>query len=282
MPGVDARKARVRPLGLADLEACLDLAEDRSWAREDAKWRLLLELGGGYGVDDPNGGLAGTVFLTRVAPGTGAVGMLLVARRHGGQGLGRRLMEEALSTAGRATVFLYATEDGRPLYEKLGFRVADEVTTYAGVFRRSGGDLPAVAADVRAAGAGDLPTVTRLDQRAFGADRSELLRRVVTFADRVVVSAGGYAAVWRNLDTAHAGPLVADSASTAQLLLGAALGETTGPARVDLHADAASALGDWLTARGLTARPAVPLMVLGGRLPGKRAMLLSPLMQALG
>lgn len=280
MPGVDARKARVRPLVLTDLEACLDLAEGRSWAREEAKWRLLLELGGGYGVDDPNGGLAGTVFLTRVAPGTGAVGMLLVARRHGGHGLGRRLMEEALSAAGRATVFLYATEDGRPLYEKLGFRVVDEVTTYTGVFRPP--DVHLSIAGVRPAGAGDRPELERLDQQAFGADRSGLLRHVDTFADRVVITPGGYAAVWRNLETAHAGPLVADSVSTAQSLLDAALTETTGSARVDLHSDAASALDGWLSARGLTARPPVPLMVLGPSLPGNRSMLLSPLMQALG
>lgn len=133
-----------------------------------------------------------------------------------------------------------------------------------------------------AAGTGDLPTLTRLDQRAFGADRSGLLRRVVTFADRVVVTPGGYTAMWRNLDTMHAGPLVADSVSTAQSLLVAALAETTGPTRVDLHSDAASALGGWLTARGLTARPPGPLMVFGPSLPGNRSMLLSPLMQALG
>lgn len=282
MAGADARMVKVRRLDVADLEACLDLAEDRSWAREGAKWRLLLELGGGYGIDDPGGGLAGTVFLTEVAPGTGVVGMLLVDRRHGGQGLGRRLMEEALGAAGCTTVFLYATEAGRPLYAKLGFRVADEVTAYAGVFRRPGGRPPAVG--VRAAGARDLPTLARLDRRAFGADRSGLLRRVLTFADRVVVTAGGFAAVWRNLDTVHAGPLVADSVSTVKALLDAGLAETeaTATTRVDLHSHAAAALGGWLAGRGLTARPPAPLMVLGHGLPENRAMLLSPLMQALG
>jgi hypothetical protein len=77
VPGLDARNVQVRQLDLTDLDACLDLAEDRSWAREVAKWRLLLDLGGGYGIDDPGGGLAGTVFRTEVAPGIGAVGMSL-------------------------------------------------------------------------------------------------------------------------------------------------------------------------------------------------------------
>lgn len=280
VPAVDDRKVRVRRLDVADLEACLDLAEDRSWAREDAMWRLLLELGGGYGIDDPRGGLVGTVFLTEVAPGIGVAGMVLVARRHSGHGLGRLLMEAALSAAGCPTVFLYATEAGRPLYAKLGFRVADEVTAYTGSFRRAGGHWPIVG--VRTAGAEDWPALVRLDQRAFGADRSGLLRRVLTFADRVVVTAGGFATVWRSLDTVHAGPLVADSLSTAQALLDAGLADAGAVARVDLHAHAASALGGWLISRGLAARPPVPLMVLGHGLPGNRALLLSPLMQALG
>lgn len=104
LPDVDARTAHVRRLDVRDLTACLDLAEGRDWGREGAKWRLLLELGGGYGIDDPHGGLAGTVFDTEVAPGIRVIGMLLVAYRHAGRGLGRRLMEDVLSATDDGTV----------------------------------------------------------------------------------------------------------------------------------------------------------------------------------
>lgn len=265
---------------MRDLDACLDLAGDRQWGRENGKWLLLLGLGGGYGIDNPRGGLAGTVFLTPVAPGIGVVGMLLVARQHGGRGLARRLMEEALGAAGCATVFLYATEDGRPLYAKLGFRVADEVIAHAGVFRPAG-ERPAAAA-VRAAGAGDFPALARLDQEAFGADRSAVLRHLPGFAERVVITAGGYAAAWRNLGIVHAGPLVADSMSTAKALLEVVLPEATATVRVDLHAREAAGLGGWLAERGLTARAPSPLMVRGRNLPWNPGMVLSPLMHALG
>ncbi len=55
----------VRRLSAADLPACLDLAADRNWPREEHKWRLLFEVSEVYGLDDPAGGLAGTVVLTR-------------------------------------------------------------------------------------------------------------------------------------------------------------------------------------------------------------------------
>jgi hypothetical protein len=189
-------------------------------------------------------------------------------------------MDDALRAASGATVYLYATEAGRPLYARLGFRVADTVTAYCGRYQGSGG--PPRAADLLAAGTGGLPTLARLDRQAFGADRSTLLRRLPGFADRVVIMAGGYSAAWRNLDTVHAGPLVADSTSTAQALLDAVLPEGTATARVDLPAEAAGALGGWLAARGLTARSPAPLMVRGPELPGNRAVQLAPLMQALG
>ena len=270
----------MRRLDVRDLDACLDLAEDRSWAREEAKWRLLLELGGGYGLDGPGGGLAGCVFVTEVASGLVVVGMLLVARRHGGHGLGRRLMEEALGAAGGRTVFLYATEEGRPLYAKLGFRVVDEVIAHAGVFRQTGGDQPAVG--VRPATAGDVPALARIDRQGFGVDRSLLLSRLPGFAGRTMIAAGGYAAAWDNLGVVHAGPLVADSVATARALLEAVLPSGTTMARVDLHSGATAALGDWLADRGLAPRPPSPLMVRGQDLPWNRGAVLSPVMQALG
>lgn len=268
----------MRPLGVRDLDACLDLAEDRRRGREDAKWRLLLELGGGKGIDTPNGGLAGTVFHTEVTPGIGAIGMLVVARRHGGRGLGRRLMEAALSAAGDTTVFLYATDAGRPLYGKLGFRVVDQLIPHTGVFRPSGSPAPT---GVRKATPADRPDLAELDRRAFGADRSDLLRRLPRFADRLVVSPNGYAATWDNLGTAHVGPMAADAAPTAHALLDAVLTGTT-TARVDLHSAAAPVLAGWLAARGLTAQRPSPLMVRGRDLPANRAVLYAPLMQALG
>lgn len=268
----------MRRLGVRDLDACLDLAEDRGWGREDAKWRLLLELGGGYGVDASDGGLAGTVFHTEVAPGIGAIGMLLVARRHAGRGLGRRLMEVALGAAGDTAVFLYATDLGRPLYAKLGFRVVDRVVPHTGVFRPSGS--PA-SSGVREATPADRPDLTELDRRAFGADRSDLLRWLPRFADRVVLGRSGYAATWDNLGTAHVGPMAADAAHTAHALLDAVLTGTT-TARVDLHSASAAVLAGWLAARGLTAQRSSPLMVRGRDLPANRAMLYAPLMQALG
>ncbi|MGS2589071.1 GNAT family N-acetyltransferase [Streptomyces hebeiensis] len=64
----------IRPLTMADLSACADLAESRGWSREERSWRLLLAAGAGYGIDDPVGGppagkgLAAVCVLTSYGP----------------------------------------------------------------------------------------------------------------------------------------------------------------------------------------------------------------------
>ena len=79
---------------------CAALAMDRGWWPERGKWSLLLAASDAFGIDAPDGqGLAGTVILTRWGADCGGIGMMLIASRYGGQGLGRALMEHVLRAA---------------------------------------------------------------------------------------------------------------------------------------------------------------------------------------
>ncbi|WP_344329085.1 GNAT family N-acetyltransferase [Streptomyces macrosporus] len=269
----------VRRLTLADLPACLDLAADRGWSREEHKWRLLLTAGQGYGIDAPaddvRGGLIGAFVLTTYGPPDGVPGgrpcvcvsMVLVARRHARRGLGLRLMRHALREAGDATVFLFATDLGRPLYERLGFTPLTPVDTYTGRFACAcpGGHTADVP--VRDATAADLPAVRALDTAVFGADRTHLLARLPSFADRLAVAASGtettgFAAAWPNGDTTVIGPVVAEDETTARALIAHLASRTEGPIRFDTHAHHRD-LAVWLRAHGLAGGFLSTLMVHG-------------------
>ena len=180
----------IRRLGPDDLKRCVALSVDRGWSPEASKWSLLLVASAVFGVDAPDGrGLAGAVALTRWAADYAAVGMMLVAARYGRRGLGRALMDHALRAAGRgATVTLFATDMGRPLYEKLGFAAVRRNVPFVGRFRALPGDG---AGGVRAATPADLPAILDLDRAAFGADRGHILSRLYTLVDRMVVAEAG-------------------------------------------------------------------------------------------
>jgi GNAT superfamily N-acetyltransferase len=65
------------------------------------------------GIDDPAGGLAAMVVLTRYGRELASVGILVVASRFGRQGLGRRLMAHMLERVGPAVAYLAATRAQR-------------------------------------------------------------------------------------------------------------------------------------------------------------------------
>ena len=210
----------IRRLGPADLKRCVALSVDRGWSPERAKWSLLLAASEVFGVDAPDGrGLAGAVVLTRWGPDFASVGMMLVAARYGRRGLGGALMEHLLAAAGEnAVVTLFATDMGRPLYEKLGFAPVRRNVSFLG---RPRPRPPKAVHGIRAAGRGDLPAILAVDRAAFGADRAAILGRLPGFADRIAVIENGhgivgYAAAWRNHVTSTViGPLVAPDAEAA-------------------------------------------------------------------
>ncbi|MFD7291372.1 GNAT family N-acetyltransferase [Streptomyces sp. NPDC059863] len=279
----------IRRLTMSDLKFCADLAEDRSWPREEHRWSLLLSASTTYGIDDPAGtGLAGVCVVTSYGPTDrpelAAIGMLLVAGRHARQGLGRRLMDHALHEAGSTPLTLYATPFGRPLYEKLGFTSIGEAETLLGHLR-SPEHPPRIT--TRPASASDLPAIVRLDTEVFGADRTHLIARLPAFADRLRVAEEGstligYAAAWPSAGADVIGPLIARDTETAKALISTL---ATGPDRpvrtvIDLRHEE---LLNWLKEHGLNPVALTTLMTYSDQeLPGDRSRRFAPLNMATG
>ena len=248
----------IRRLEPGDLKRCVALSIDRGWSPERSKWSLLLAASEVFGVDAPDGqGLAGAVVLTRWGPDLASVGMMLVAARYGRRGLGRGLMEHVIAEAEQATVTLFATDMGRPLYEKLGFQPVRRNVSFVGEFRpdRAPASAPAGAAGcVRPATDADLPAILAADRAAFGADRAHILTRLPGFADRIALLADplcGYAAAWRNTPSSTViGPLVAPDAHAAEQLIADLAAHLHGSIRLDLDPDRRE-LPSWAHAHGL-------------------------------
>jgi GNAT superfamily N-acetyltransferase len=310
----------IRQLGPDDVKKCVALSVDRGWSPERAKWSLLLAASEVFGVDAPDGrGLAGAVVLTRWGADYASAGMMLVAARYGRRGLGRALMEHLLRAAGDdATVTLFATDMGRPLYEKLGFAAVRRNVSFSGQFRagpdsdnskkrrglasRAGSpkaaspDSPAGSPGVvRVATEADLPAILSLDRAAFGADRGTILTRLPAFADRIaVLDAGGqagqaaglgivgYAATWHNEPASTViGPVVAPDGEAAGRLISELAARTRTPVRLDLDPDRPELPG-WAHAHGLEPTSRNAVMAHGNLRPrGTPERLFAPISVAL-
>ena len=271
----------IRRLGTEDLRDCAALALDRGWWPERDKWALLLDASEVYGVDAPDGkGLAATVSLTRWGNDRAGLGMMLVANRYGGRGLGRTTMEYALSIAGEGTdVWLFATDSGRPLYEKLGFKPVRKSVAYRGRFRfnpqagkpKRGEAHAAPVGTIRVATEADLPVILTLDRAAYGADRERILSRLPGFAERIVVletSEGitGYAAGWRTEAYMMVGPLMAPDGESARRLVTEVAAHSPVAIRLDIDPDRPE-LPSWANGCGLLATERTVVMVHGDITP---------------
>ncbi|MFF4169825.1 GNAT family N-acetyltransferase [Streptomyces sp. NPDC001744] len=287
MPTPPSALARlpIRPLTPADLLACSDLSEDRSWPREEHKWGLLLAAGTGYGIDAPDGkGLLACCVVTSYGPGLAAIGMVLVAERYERQGVGRRLMRHVLEEAGDTPLALYATANGQPLYEQLGFTQTARSEMVRGRFTST---VPSPDVPVRPATAEDLQAIIRLDLEVFGLDRTHVITRLPAFADhlRVAEQDGvitGFAAAWPNMDTHVVGPLIARDPATAQALIASLAAVTDRPLRTDIDTRHTSLLR-WLKENGVDSLTTTSVMVRSlPDLPGDWRRRFAPLTVAAG
>jgi len=179
-----------RDLTADDIPAGLRLCRIAGWNQLAADWELFLRVSPrGCRAAVQNGKVVGTVTTVNYENRFAWVGMVLVDPETRGQGVGTRLLQEAMSILrGIPSIRLDATPQGRPVYRWLGFEDEYELcrmqlaeTAAAGLPRGSTAIPPSSLSQserlpIRPMRAEDLATVAEADCRIFGADRLEVLR----------------------------------------------------------------------------------------------------------
>lgn len=235
------------PMQRAHLPGALALSVDAGWPHRRDDWELVLGISKGC-VALVGDKVVATALVTPFG-NAAMVNLVVVDRPLRGRGLGREIMTRAMTTLDPDSWHLVATEEGLPLYEKLGFRPCGEVAQHqgiAGAITPHGGAVWARPAD--------LPAIIELDRKASKMDRGSLYRTLSHQARFAVlrISAGiaGFAAV-RPFGKGHViGPVVAGSDGQAQDLISLLMAEHAGKfLRVDTGTH--TGLGPWLAACGL-------------------------------
>jgi len=260
---------REHALGDAQLDGCLALSRAAGWNQNAADWKLMLEIGRGWGLTLADGTL---VASTLVLPyrGFAWVSMVLVLPAHRRKGYASRLLRRALADleAGGLTPMLDATPAGRAVYLQEGFGDRWGFRRYQ--LQSAPRATRARATDVRPLNAGDWQPILALDAQAFGASREPLLRALAARLPQVALVAAregairGYLLGRDGREARQLGPLVADEPETAIALLATALGRVTPPLYLDV-ADHAAPLVAWVKAQGCVEQRPFTRMAHGGQ-----------------
>jgi GNAT superfamily N-acetyltransferase len=192
----------------------------------------------------------------------GVVGNMVVSAPHRGRGVGTRVLEAVvafLEERGCRQLELYATADGKRLYEHYGFELGVP-SVAASIPRRIARALPSDGIAIERAVPGDLEPLAAYDAPRFGADRSPILAAALADRERPVLVAKregtllGYAVL--RPDGTRLGPFVADEPSPAGALLAAAapLAPRVAAIGAQLPGENVTGIG-WLEGIGATIEP---------------------------
>jgi GNAT superfamily N-acetyltransferase len=244
----------------------------------DADWRVFLDLARAEGWRVParelelyRGALADSAFVLRrqgeacgfvtavAHERSGWIGNLLVPSECRGRGYGTLLFDHAvdsLRSRGLTSIWLTASEMGRPLYEKKGFRVVGGIKRWTLVIDEALGPPPPEG--------GDLESLCRLDFRAWGESRRRLLLPLARGGE--VFSRGDTAALLQEGDGMRVlGPWVSGTLCPREnrQVLSAVLAAAATGTEVVVDLLESSPLAPLLTAAGFVPRGRCDLMTLG-------------------
>jgi GNAT superfamily N-acetyltransferase len=261
-------------IGLVDftpehLEGAMLLSRQAGWPHRREDWAMVLALSAGV-VALEGDRVVGTTLVTRYGGEAATINMVIVDAAMRGRGIGRRLMDFALQACDGRDCRLVATQDGLPLYEKLGFHATGEILQHQGIATQAA----AASAGVDWATADDIAAISKLDQAAFGADRGALLAllskqgRIAVLRDEGQPS--GFAAIRTFGRGEVAGPVVATTPDDARILLSFLFAARPG-AFLRVDTPRASGLTSWLAEQGLAHVGGGVAMRRGGHASGQAA-----------
>jgi ribosomal protein S18 acetylase RimI-like enzyme len=216
----DGEHLSIVDLDDTNLSACLGLSTAAGWNQTEADWLLQIDLGSGVGLRTSDGRLVATGATLPASEDTGWIAMVLVDEAWRRRGLGRAVMQILIERAEVPHLALDATEQGRGLYESLGFKKLEVITRYR--LQRGGGEVSYAAAT---------PPVPRPGDRIFKGITETLSRRPDV---ALLTSRNALGLVRPGRECLHIGPVLADQEVSAFDLVASALTRSEGDVLIDV------------------------------------------------
>lgn len=252
-----------RPMTVADLPAAHALSVQLKWPHRLEDWAMLQRVSDGFVVIDGER-LIGSAF-TCPQGDYATIGLVIVSNDYQGQGIGRRLMEQAIAACGARTPVLNATLAGAPLYASQGFVEFGHVQQHQGQVQVPERPTLAEGESCRALNADDHTALLALAKAASGMDRREVLRDLQV-ENAVGIERDGQLrgfALLRPFGRGRCiGPVVAETIDQAKHLIATLLAQVP-DAFVRIDIPVVCGLSDWLEQAGLKNIDTVAQMAKG-------------------
>ena len=109
-------------LGLRDLSASV------GWDYDEQEINTVITSGKIYGHKNAEGKIVSSAAIIPYDTDLASIGMVIVNKDYRGLGLGKKVTQKCIDSVSKETsIMLISTEEGKPLYENLGFKTVDYV-----------------------------------------------------------------------------------------------------------------------------------------------------------
>ncbi len=255
----------------ADAPLLLELSESIGWPHEIGDWQTTLAASQVFGHRAADGKIVSSASIYQFGPTLSALAVVLVREDFRRQGLARAAVLKCLDQVPGIPQMLVATPFGQPLYESLGFKIAEQIVR---LIAEEGTSLPITGA-IKPMTAADLPRVLDLDRKIYQADRSQVLqhRWKQTGGGVMLTDGSGYAWKIPQRGGLVLGPVVASTPQDAASLVAHLTADFPGRIKIEVP-ERHTELMTMLTGADFVVDSARPLMLKNvEQLPGRRELL---------
>ncbi|MDI2588629.1 GNAT family N-acetyltransferase [Psychrobacillus sp. NEAU-3TGS] len=228
--------------GKYDLLGLAELSSSVGWDYDEYEIRTVMSSGKIFGHKNAVGKIISSAAIIPYDTDLASIGMVIVNDEYRGLGLGKKATQKCIdSVSQNTTIMLISTEDGKPLYEKLGFITVDSVHKYL-----TDNYIPSkmfnnqLAITIETYRENDINEIIELDSAAFGNKRRKLLINRINQSKKCLVVRNlkgkiiGFGLSILGPVNLLIGPIIAPDAQTAFLIINELVLNHQGKLRIDV------------------------------------------------
>lgn len=238
MVKLEIRVERLREEQIGDIVA---LSSYIGWDYNREEVETIFNSGIVYGVWNEKKELIASAAIILYGEALASIGMVIVHPDYKGRGIGKVITNSCMnSVSARTPIMLIATDEGKPLYKKIGFRVVSYVSKY--ICNSYNANHKCAEAEEYMMGykEEDLEGIIKIDEGAFGTSRNEFLKQRIMQSDQCVVvkdtkeNVVGYGISIQTPENKIIGPIVAKNDAMAMRIVHALARGHNGKLRMDV------------------------------------------------
>ncbi|AJQ58356.1 GNAT family N-acetyltransferase [Bacillus thuringiensis] len=182
---LEIRVERLRKEQIGDIVA---LSSYIGWDYNIEEIEAVFNSGIVYGVWNERKELIASAAIILYGEALASIGMVIVHPDYKGRGIGKMTTNSCMNSVSAQTpCMLIATDEGKPLYETLGFRVVSYVSKYICNSYNANHKCAENEEYMMVYKESDLEGIIKIDKGAFGTSRNEFLKQRIMQSEQCVV-----------------------------------------------------------------------------------------------